>query len=167
MLNTALRTIVFSLLIAVLFPAGTSKALEVACEPAQNCVHNTCSPCLGKVCSTLGSTVMDFGQENLIACLKDEYGQNRWRAMAPVKPTYKVKTTVMPFTTTTAQYLDCPAEFTAIACTSVVVPSGSFSCQIKPGINPTTKASSCVQAGCSSHGPNDTGYYSTGTCVKH
>jgi hypothetical protein len=82
----------------------------------------------------------------------------------------KVETTTYGFSInggTTVNYLDCAAGYVAIACTSVVVPSGAFSCETTPDmIDPATGMSACDQANCGSHEPGDTGYYSTATCAS-
>lgn len=93
----------------------------------------------------------------------------KFLCQSPQPPSWKsvVETTLHPFETDHNNYLDCAAGYTAIACSSVVVPSGAFSCQTTPGqINPATGLSSCGQAGCNAHNAGDTGYYSTTTCAK-
>lgn len=78
----------------------------------------------------------------------------------------EVRTENLPFASA-PQYVDCPADTVAIACNSVAIPSGSFSCPTTPGAtDPATGMSACLQSGCTNHGTDDTTYYTTATCMQ-
>lgn len=89
-----------------------------------------------------------------------------WKAFVVANPDVDVVTARHAFSSA-ASYVDCRAGYTSIACTSVVVPSGAFSCMATPGYtNPSTGKSACAQAGCGNQLAGDTHYVTTNTCVK-
>ena len=107
----------------------------------------------------IGTLDVENGTNNASICLNGE-------CVRSLQPTIKVETATFDFTPV-AHYLDCPSGYIAIACNSVVVPSGSFTCQTTPDqIDPATNNNACAQAGCSSHATADYGYYTTTTCMK-
>lgn len=57
--------------------AGSAQA--ALCDPATSSVD-----CLGSDCRQIGSTTLDFGQKNIIACLKDDSTppKLKWKAMS-------------------------------------------------------------------------------------
>jgi hypothetical protein len=65
----------FFLLLCPLLFVGES--LAAPCKPTA-----TTTACLGASCETLGSTTMDYGQRNIIACLYDQSNNKVWKSMS-------------------------------------------------------------------------------------
>lgn len=156
-----------ALVVAVLSLCPLSAVWAAPCAPKYDADSTKRVVCLSQECDQFGTTTMDGDGENIVACLKDG-GDLKWKAMTSAAPDIdiRVKTKTHPFVGT-SNYLDCDAGYTAIACTSLTIPSGQYTCQTTPDkTNPSTGRSSCVQAGCTSQAAGDTGYYSTTTCMK-
>ena len=92
----------------------------------------------------------------------------KWLRVLTNEPEIVIKSALLPFgdgTPGATQYVDCDPGYAAISCTSIIVPSGDYSCQATPGYH--NGLGSCLQAGCTiGRQPTDTGYYTVATCIR-